>query len=454
MHRGCLPISDQPVNNKWFCRVHDENEPADSIMLYDAVWCTQDNILWRPALVTRREESKRGGPEEYANSIGPFYTVLFFIGDCLLSSSSLQPISHVLPFENHHADQNFATEYADDGALYRAITDAAQYHTAIQKARLNMGKTWFTKFRLPWIYETICSNVPMSDVAYVVTSPSSLRFSLQRKPILADGSSHHRLAAEVCIGKVTQFAGMPNADAGKCECHTLSTSRACHPATCFNAACDMECDENNCSMYSYGTCNNRRLERLNAAPGSTKRYNSTLIVHECGVKGKGLFAKVPFLKDAYVVEYVGEVISNAEQRRRELHSFANDHQPTFYYLRIDSVRVLDAQLKGNVARFANHSCDPNCTAQRVQWRGDVHVVLKALRDINTDEEITYNYDWGTAGKNPMACNCGSANCARIIGKQRKRDNQRAYMKAAKKTGTVNDNIVITYGNHQLKRTSS
>ncbi len=42
---------------------------------------------------------------------------------------------------------------------------------------------------------------------------------------------------------------------------------------------------------------------------------------------------------------------------------------------------IDAALKGNESRFMNHSCDPNCVAQRWTVRGEVRVGMFALRDI-------------------------------------------------------------------------
>lgn len=44
-------------------------------------------------------------------------------------------------------------------------------------------------------------------------------------------------------------------------------------------------------------------------------------------------------------------------------------------------RVIDAGPKGNLSRFMNHSCAPNCETQKWTANGDVRVGLFAIYDI-------------------------------------------------------------------------
>lgn len=46
-------------------------------------------------------------------------------------------------------------------------------------------------------------------------------------------------------------------------------------------------------------------------------------------------------------------------------------------------RVIDAGPKGNLSRFMNHSCAPNCETQKWTANGDVRVGLFAIYDIPT-----------------------------------------------------------------------
>jgi SET domain-containing protein len=62
-----------------------------------------------------------------------------------------------------------------------------------------------------------------------------------------------------------------------------------------------------------------------------------------------------------------------------------------------------------LARYLNHSCDPNCGI-----KGRFKVV--AMRNIKKGEQITWDYEM-TEKSNwwKMKCQCGSANCRKKIG---------------------------------------
>lgn len=53
--------------------------------------------------------------------------------------------------------------------------------------------------------------------------------------------------------------------------------------------------------------------------------------------------------------------------------------------------IIDSRFKGNYTRFINHSCNPNCVAEKWNVCGYIRVGIFAIRDINIDEEITYDY---------------------------------------------------------------
>lgn len=60
--------------------------------------------------------------------------------------------------------------------------------------------------------------------------------------------------------------------------------------------------------------------------------------------------------------------------------------------------------------YINHSCNPNAG-----MRG--HILLVAMRDIEPNEEVTFDYamvvsEW--VGMDPISCDCGSSECRKIV----------------------------------------
>jgi hypothetical protein len=161
------------------------------------------------------------------------------------------------------------------------------------------------------------------------------------------------------------------------------------------------------------------------------------------VHGNGVFAVQDLAEGETLIEYKGEVISWKEALRRHPHDPAQPNH-TFYF-HIDDGRVIDGNVKGNDARWINHSCEPNCEADEVDGR----VYIKALRNISAGEEL--NYDYGLIIDEPYTpkllsefpCWCGSEQCRGTLltpkddekkkkKKARKAEKKKAEKKEAKK----------------------
>ena len=75
-------------------------------------------------------------------------------------------------------------------------------------------------------------------------------------------------------------------------------------------------------------------------------------------------------------------------------------------------------MQSSVARYVNHSCDPNCYATLDSGAQDDksgplrrRIFLFAKRPISVGEEVTYDYQFEKeADSAKIACLCGSANC--------------------------------------------
>lgn len=67
----------------------------------------------------------------------------------------------------------------------------------------------------------------------------------------------------------------------------------------------------------------------------------------------------------------------------------------------------------------NHSCYPNCETQKWTVCGDTRVGLFALRDIDADTELTFNYNLVSIGEDKKICRCGAPTCSGYIGVKEK-----------------------------------
>lgn len=112
--------------------------------------------------------------------------------------------------------------------------------------------------------------------------------------------------------------------------------------------------------------------------------------------GYGVFAQEPINKNKRIVTYDGEIISAAESDRRETRYQAKG---MIWCFTLSRRRCRDANVGGNIARFINHSCKPNCYSEVV---GDT-VWIRAGRNIKTGEELTYDYN--TGGEAGIKCHC-------------------------------------------------
>jgi SET domain-containing protein len=117
----------------------------------------------------------------------------------------------------------------------------------------------------------------------------------------------------------------------------------------------------------------------------------------------------PIAKGTRVIEYRGERISQEEATRRYDESMWGPFTRLFD---VDESTVIDAGVRGNTARYINHSCSPNCESVNEDGR----IFIEARRDIEPGEELTYDYRLETEGRitrrmqKLFACNCGSRRC--------------------------------------------
>ncbi|MEA2904768.1 MAG: uncharacterized protein QOI12_2155 [Alphaproteobacteria bacterium] len=120
--------------------------------------------------------------------------------------------------------------------------------------------------------------------------------------------------------------------------------------------------------------------------------------------GLGLFACAPIAKRAFIVEYLGRRIPTKAAQAREAKTGAR------YMFEINSRWTLDGSARRNKARYVNHSCRPNAEAALVKGK----MILRALKAIQPDEEITLDYgkDYFDLFIRPVGCRCRKCSARR------------------------------------------
>jgi SET domain-containing protein len=115
------------------------------------------------------------------------------------------------------------------------------------------------------------------------------------------------------------------------------------------------------------------------------------------VHGHGVFAGEAIAKNRRIIDYAGELIRNdhacSEREERYL------AEGCIWVFRVNRAWSRDANVGGNIARFINHSCKPNCWFEVV----DKTIWIRASRTIKPGEELTYDYS--IIGDRTMPCRC-------------------------------------------------
>lgn len=114
------------------------------------------------------------------------------------------------------------------------------------------------------------------------------------------------------------------------------------------------------------------------------------------IQGWGVFATQPINKNKRIVTYDGEKIPNKESLKRETRYLKKGH---IWCFKLNRLFVRDAAVGGNIARFINHSCTPNCYTQVI---GD-QIWIIAARNIRKGQELTYDYS--IEGPGHIRCVC-------------------------------------------------
>ncbi|MCD7447380.1 hypothetical protein HAX54_028452 [Datura stramonium] len=185
----------------------------------------------------------------------------------------------------------------------------------------------------------------------------------QKNPLGAHQSSWTRIKSNLFLHRNRK--NQPIDEIMVCHCKPPSDGRMGCGDGCLNRMLNIECARGTCPCGEF--CSNQQFQKRNYA--KLKCFKS-------GKKGYGLQLLENVSEGQFLIEYVGEVLDMHayEARQKEYALKCHKH---FYFMTLNGSEVIDACAKGNLGRFINHSCDPNCRTEKVNMLGNctVHLIL-------------------------------------------------------------------------------
>ncbi|KAJ4346197.1 hypothetical protein N0V95_005613 [Ascochyta clinopodiicola] len=211
-----------------------------------------------------------------------------------------------------------------------------------------------------------------------------------------------KLSKNRFIGDASALWKRDKQDSSQCYC---DPEDGCGEA-CHNRIMAYECDGTNCRLTAE-QCGNRPFAELKRR-GKGNGYDYGVEVMETEGRGYGVRAMRTFEPHQIIVEYAGEIITQSECERRMKQVYKKDK--CYYLMSFDNKMIIDAT-RGTIARFVNHSCEPNC--EMIKWTvgGEPRMALFAgSRGVMTGEELTYDYNF----------ECGTESCRGVLGPKPKK----------------------------------
>jgi len=164
--------------------------------------------------------------------------------------------------------------------------------------------------------------------------------------------------------------------------------------------------------------------KQNGSKSRASRGKDLYEIRKSKIQGRGLFATKRLRPGQRIIQYTGERVDNDEADRRYDEEKMTRHHTFLFSL--DDDTCIDGDVRTNIARLINHSCDPNCEAiieKKEIW-------IYALKNIQPGVELAYDYKYERTGGREMekfyVCHCGSAKCRGSImrpAKKRKKKKQ-------------------------------
>ena len=146
-------------------------------------------------------------------------------------------------------------------------------------------------------------------------------------------------------------------------------------------------------------------------PKANTKYIS---VKKSKIHNNGVYAKKDIKKGTRIIQYIGEIISKDEGNKRAAEQYKsakkNKNLGSVYVFELNKKYDLDGNFKYNIARFINHSCEPNC--KFTIKKNKIWIIAK--KNIKKGEELNYDYGYDLEDYKSHRCKCGSKSCLGYI----------------------------------------
>ncbi|KFY64717.1 hypothetical protein V496_03080 [Pseudogymnoascus sp. VKM F-4515 (FW-2607)] len=205
----------------------------------------------------------------------------------------------------------------------------------------------------------------------------------------------------------SKYMGSADHEALGCDCSEDwrdGKNHACGEDTdCINRLTKIECMDDECNCGP--NCQNQRFQR--------KEFSKVSVI-KTEKKGYGLRADTDLAAHDFIFEYIGEVVNEPTLRRR-MRQYDEEGIKHFYFMSLTKSEFVDATTKGNLGRFCNHSCNPNCYVDKWVVGDKLRMGIFAERNIKAGEELVFNYNVDRYGADPQPCYCAEPNCTGFLG---------------------------------------
>lgn len=148
-----------------------------------------------------------------------------------------------------------------------------------------------------------------------------------------------------------------------CSCKPDDPNPCGYDSSCINYDLNVECNKDVCPAGP--ACQNQKLRN---------RENAEIQIMKTQNRGFGAVSIKDIPQENFVIEYIGELIDSNELKIRMDRKTANKEKD-FYFMTIAADLIVDAEPAGNLSRFINHSCDPNCYTRKVTVDGNTRIGL-------------------------------------------------------------------------------